>query len=131
MVGLCWYCFKLVPELLNETKMLCTYWTIYFFQYSSDLWCPSGFHSCPNFVHDTYAARCGYIFKKYYISFHLYADDTQTYIYFKPGDTNALAKLWVCTDKLKLWLMSDFLTLNEGKIEVILFEPNDALSFNS
>ncbi len=63
--------------------------------------------------------------------FHLYADDTQTYIYFKHGDTNALAKLCVCTDKLKLWLMSNFLTLNEGKIEVILFEPNDALSFNS
>ncbi len=131
MVGLCWYCFKLVPELLNEKKnalyvldnilLPVLLWLVV------SLRVPFLPQLCSWYI----CCRCGYIFKKYYIYFHLYADDTQTYIYFKPGDTNALAKLYVCTDKLKLWLMSNFLTLNEGKIEVILFEPNDALSFNS
>ncbi len=44
---------------------------------------------------------------------------------------NALAKLFVCIEELKSWLMSNFLTLNEGKTEVILFGPSDAFSFNS
>ncbi len=73
----------------------------------------------------------GSIFKKYDISFHLYADDTQLYLSFKPGDENALAKLFVCIEELKSWLMSNFLTLNEGKTEVILFGPSDAFSFKS
>ncbi len=43
-----------------------------------------------------YMLPMGFIFKKYDISFHLYADDTQLYLSFKPGDKNALAKLFVC-----------------------------------
>ncbi len=78
-----------------------------------------------------YMLPLGSIFKKYVIYFHLYADDTQLKLSFKPGDKNALAKLCACIEELKLWLMSNFLTLNEGKTEVILFGTSDALSFNS
>ncbi len=78
-----------------------------------------------------YMLPMGSIFKKYDISFHLYADDTQLYLSFKPGDKNALAKLFVCIEELKSWLMSNSLTLNEVKTEVILFGPSDAFSFNS
>ncbi len=77
-----------------------------------------------------YMLQMGSILKKHDIYFHLYADDTQLYLFFIPGDKNALTKLCVCFEDLKLWLMSNFLTINEGKTEVILFGPSDALSFN-
>ncbi len=40
-----------------------------------------------------YMLPMGSIFKKYDISFHLYADDTQLYLSFKPGDKKCISKV--------------------------------------
>ncbi len=73
-----------------------------------------------------YILPLGSIFKKYGISFHLYADDLQLYLPFKPN--NALGALHACIQELKIRLTKSFLTLNEGKTEVILFGPSDAFN---
>lgn len=65
------------------------------------------------------------IFSKYGVSFHLYADNTPLYIPLKRDNEQALKPILDCLDKLKLWLASNFLSLNESKTEFILFGPND------
>lgn len=73
-----------------------------------------------------YIMPLGSIFKTCDILFHLYVDDTQLYLSFKPGDQSALTKLGVCFQELKIWLLNNFLTLNKAKTEVILFGPSDS-----
>ncbi len=73
-----------------------------------------------------YILPLGSIFKKYGISFHLYADDLQLYLPFKPN--NALGALHACIQELKIRLTKSFLTLNEGKTDVILFGPSNAFN---
>jgi len=36
-----------------------------------------------------------------------------------------------CLDDVKLWLASDFLTLNDSKTEVIVFAPSDKFEFDN
>ncbi len=65
-------------------------------------------------------------FKKYGISFHIYGDDIQLYLSFKPNGVNALGDL--CIQEQKIWLTENVLMLNESKTEVILFGPSDAFN---
>lgn len=44
------------------------------------------------------------IFRKYGISLHLYADDLQLYLSFKPHGDNALGDMYACIRELKIWL---------------------------
>ncbi len=75
-----------------------------------------------------YILPLGLIFKKYGISFHVYADDIQLYLSFKPNGVNALGELYACIQELKVRLREHFLMLDEGKSEVILFGPSDAFN---
>ncbi len=75
-----------------------------------------------------YILPLGLIFKKYGISFHVYADDIQLYLSFKPNGVNALGDLYACIQELKIRLTENFLMLNEGKTEVILFGLSDAFN---
>lgn len=60
-----------------------------------------------------YLLPLGSIFSKYGVSFHLYADDTQIYIPLKRGNKNAFKPILDCLEELKLWLATNFLSLNE------------------
>jgi len=72
-----------------------------------------------------YLLPLGYIFSKYAVSFHLYADDTQLCSYLNKI-IHALEVLLACFLKVNLWLTHTFFFgLNENTTEVILFEPSD------
>ncbi len=67
-----------------------------------------------------------YIFRKYGISFHCYADDTQLYISTKPDETSKLSKLTECVKNIKDWMTSNFLLLNSDKTEILLIGPKNS-----
>ncbi len=66
------------------------------------------------------------IIRKYGISFHCYADDTQLYISTKPDETSKLSKLTECVKNIKDWMTSNFLLLNSDKTEILLIGPKNS-----
>ncbi len=66
-----------------------------------------------------YMLPFGNIIRKYGISFHCYADDTQLYISTKPDETSKLSKLTECVKNIKDWMTNNFLLLNSDKILLI------------
>ncbi len=65
----------------------------------------------------------GDIIRKYGISFHCYADDTQLYISTRPDKTSKLPKLTECVKNFKDWMTNNFLLLNSDKTEILLIGP--------
>ncbi len=61
----------------------------------------------------------GNIIRKYGISFHCYADDTQLYISTRPDETSKLSKLTECVKNVKDWMTNNFLLLNSDKTEIL------------
>ncbi len=68
----------------------------------------------------------GNIIRKYGISFHCYADDTQLYISTKPDETSKLSKLTECVKNIKDWMTSNFLLLNSDKTAILLIGPKNS-----
>ncbi len=62
-----------------------------------------------------YTLPLGNIIRKYGISFHCYADDTQLYISTRPDGTSKLSKLTECVKNVKDWMTNNFLLLNSDK----------------
>ncbi len=60
----------------------------------------------------------GNIIRKYGISFHCYADDTQLYI-----STSYISKLTECVKNVKDWMTNNVLLLNSDKTEILLIGP--------
>jgi hypothetical protein len=55
------------------------------------------------------------------LEFHLYADDIQVYLAFPPGmESEALKKLELCLQEVRLWLASNYLKLNDRKTEFMI-----------
>ena len=67
----------------------------------------------------------GDLMRHYDIIPSFYADDSQKYIHFNPnsnGDVKeAVSKMELCCAKVKNWMSSNQLKLNEGKTEVMIF----------
>lgn len=70
-----------------------------------------------------YMLPLGNIIRQHEINFHCYADDTQLYLSMKPEETEKLVKLQTCLKHIKSWMSSNFLLLNPGKTEVMVFGP--------
>ncbi|TWW77396.1 hypothetical protein D4764_12G0007860 [Takifugu flavidus] len=70
-----------------------------------------------------YMLPLGNIIWQHGINFHCYADDTQLYLSMKPEETEKLVKLQTCLKDIKSWMSSNFLLLNPGKTEVMVFGP--------
>ncbi len=70
-----------------------------------------------------YMLPLGNIIRKYGISFHCYADDTQLYIS-RPDETSKLSKLSECVKNVKDWMTNNFLLLNSDKTEILIIGPN-------
>ena len=62
------------------------------------------------------------IAKKHGLSIHIYADDTQIYIGFKPLSDHAdtMKRIECCLMDIKRWMQANFLKLNVNKTEVLL-----------
>ena len=63
------------------------------------------------------------IIKSFDISVHCYADDAQLYAHFIPGENESevLAHMERCIDKLRKWMHQNKLKLNDKKTEFIIF----------
>uniref|UniRef100_A0A9J8ATE3 Reverse transcriptase domain-containing protein n=1 Tax=Cyprinus carpio carpio TaxID=630221 RepID=A0A9J8ATE3_CYPCA len=72
-----------------------------------------------------YMLPLGNIIRKYGISFHCYADDTQLYISTRPGETSKLSTLTECVKNVKDWMTNNFLLLNSDKTEILLIGPEN------
>jgi hypothetical protein len=69
-----------------------------------------------------YILPLGDIIRRYNIFFHIYADDTQLYISFRPGvDTSkCVAQLEKCISEIRSWMLDNFLCLNDEKSEFLV-----------
>ncbi len=73
-----------------------------------------------------YMLPLGNIIRKYRISFHCYADDTQLYSATRPDETFKLSKLTECVKNIKDWMTNHFLLLNSDKTEILLIGPKNS-----
>ncbi|XP_054646923.1 uncharacterized protein si:dkey-56d12.4 isoform X2 [Dunckerocampus dactyliophorus] len=71
-----------------------------------------------------YMLPLGPIISRHNIHFHFYADDVQLYLPVTLSDKNPLDPLHSCLHDIKQWLSQNFLHLNEGKTEYIVFTPD-------
>ncbi len=67
----------------------------------------------------------GNIIRKYGISFHCYAEDTQLYISTRPDETSKLSKLKECVKNVNDWMTNHFLLFNSDKTEILLIGPKN------
>ncbi|XP_046575832.1 uncharacterized protein LOC124283847 [Haliotis rubra] len=74
-----------------------------------------------------YTTPLGDIVRSFNLSMHLYADDTQIYVSFKPLDSAStsftFAAVQECVDCIKIWMTTHWLKLNDDKTELIVFRP--------
>ncbi len=61
--------------------------------------------------------------KKYCMSYHLYADDTQIYLPMKVAENTGLNLLFTCLEEVKSWITQNLLQLNQSKTEIMFFGP--------
>ncbi len=66
-----------------------------------------------------YMLPLGSIFKKYGMSYHLYADDTQIYLPMRVGENNGSNLLFACLKEVKSWMTQNLLQLNQSKTEIV------------
>ena len=71
-----------------------------------------------------YTLPLGDIASKYGLRVHIYADDTQLYVAFKPNDSTSLGReinhLQQCFDEIKQWMTDNLLKLNSDKTELLI-----------
>ena len=66
------------------------------------------------------------IFKKHQICYHLYADDTQMYIFGKIEELQNLIDVTTrCITEVKSWMTSNKLKLNDEKTDIVLISKSD------
>ena len=79
-----------------------------------------------------YTTPLGQICRKHGIHYHLYADDSQLYMSFKPSKPGSkemcLHQLEGCISDIKLWMANNMLKLNDEKTEFINFGTCQQLS---
>ena len=72
-----------------------------------------------------YTQSLGNILKAHEINYHLYADDTQLYLAFKPSSPEsadaARQQLEHCISDIRTWMRQNKLKLNDSKTELVVF----------
>ena len=70
-----------------------------------------------------YTSPIGDIIKRHGLNYHLYADDTQLYLSFKPThgeQPGSIAKTEACVSEIESWMVCNKLKLNRGKTELLI-----------
>ena len=79
-----------------------------------------------------YTVPIGNICRKHQVAFHLYADDTQIYLSFRPSIPSSkhecIAKIAKCIEEIGIWMTQNLLKLNNNKTEFILMGTQQQLS---
>ena len=79
-----------------------------------------------------YTVPIGDICRKHQVAFHLYTDDTQVYLSFKPSIPSSkhecIAKIENCIEEIGIWMTHNLLKLNNDKTEFILLGTRQQLS---
>ena len=79
-----------------------------------------------------YTAPIDDICRNSHVEFHLYADDMQIYLSFKPSISNSkfdcIARIEKCINEINIWMTQNLLKLNSDKTEIILFGTRHQLS---
>lgn len=60
------------------------------------------------------------------MGYYFYDDDTQINLCLRKNDKRGLGSLNTCLSDIKSWFSSNFLHLNEGKTEAIVFGSSGA-----
>ena len=78
-----------------------------------------------------YIVPLGKICRKHHIFYHLYADDTQLYLTFKPNKNGSkeecIHSLENCINQIRDWMCINLLKLNDGKTEFIILGTQQQL----
>ena len=73
-----------------------------------------------------YTVPIGDICRRHQVEFHLYDDDTQIYLSFRPSIPNSkhdcISRIEKCFDEISTWMTQNLLKLNSDKTEFILFD---------
>ena len=79
-----------------------------------------------------YTTPLGNIIRNHNLDFHLYADDTQLYISFKPCDSisrqTTIPQVEACIKDIKTWMTNNLLKLNDDKTELIIVTTSETTS---
>ena len=79
-----------------------------------------------------YTVPIGDICRKHQVAFHLYTDDTQIYLSFRPSISSSkhecIAKIKKCIEDIGIWMTQNLLKLNNDKMEFILMGTQQQLS---
>ena len=79
-----------------------------------------------------YTTPLGNIIRNHNLDFHLYADDTQLYISFKPCDSisrqAAISQVEACIKDIKTWMTNNLSKLNDDKTELIIVTTMETTS---
>jgi hypothetical protein len=75
-----------------------------------------------------YAAPVTEIIKKHNLNYHIYADDTQIYIFCDPSDIqSSIKRIEACVAEIRTWMSQNFLKFNDAKTEMILLGKKSQL----
>ena len=96
---------------------------------SARLWTPPRLIGWTILLASLPPSHIGHIARKHRLSVHLYANDTQLYLAFKPDDGEAaLDQMMDCIEEIRRWMEANMLKLNDAKTEFIVIGSNHTLS---
>ena len=78
-----------------------------------------------------YTSPLGRIIRAHGLEYHLFADDSQMYLFVKPVQANVDGTIGILEKschEIRTWMRSNFLKLNDGKTEVLLIGSRQQLS---